>query len=80
MNNRACKKCGLIQLYDEIWGLCICDSNDALLFGCPPKETVLELRPDWKYDESAIDPPRPTWSYKKYLYDKQKNLIEGKNE
>lgn len=49
MTEKPCNKCGLMQLYDEIWGLAICDSNEAQFYGCPDKQLVLEIRPDWKY-------------------------------
>ncbi len=52
MKTKACGNCGLIQLYDEIWGLCICDSKEAFLFGCPEKELVMETLPDAQYDET----------------------------
>ena len=54
MENKACKKCGLIQMYDVIWGLVFCDAKEAFLFGCPPKEAILEKFPNSEYDESKI--------------------------
>jgi hypothetical protein len=59
-NYRTCSKCGLIQMYDEIWGFQICDAKEAILYGCPPKSVVMEIRPDYKYDESKIIPPPKT--------------------
>jgi hypothetical protein len=73
---KACEKCGLIQLWDIIWGLCICDSKEALLWGCPPKEKVLEIQPDWEYDETAIIPPPKTRPY--FISEAQKELIDSK--
>ena len=54
MKNKTCKKCGLIQMYDEIWGLVFCDANQALIWGCPDKERVLEICPSAEYDDSKI--------------------------
>lgn len=51
MKNKACLKCGLIQMYDEIWGLVFCDANSAFLWGCPDKERVLERYPSAEYEE-----------------------------
>jgi hypothetical protein len=47
-------------MYDEIWGFQICDAKEAILYGCPPKSVVMEIRPDYKYDESKIIPPPKT--------------------
>ena len=54
MIEKACTKCGLIQLHDILWGLAICDSKEAMFFGCPDKETVLEHLRGSKYDDSKI--------------------------
>ncbi len=52
MKSKSCGNCGLIQLYDEIWGLCICDSKEAFFYGCPEKESVMKTFPDAQYDET----------------------------
>lgn len=51
MDYKACKKCGLIQMYDVLWGLMICDANEAFFYGCPTKEEVLKKFPDAKYED-----------------------------
>ena len=51
---KACGICGLIQMYDEIWGLVFCDSKEALFYGCPEKEEWLKRFPSSQYDESII--------------------------
>lgn len=56
MEKKACPKCGLIQMYDEIWGLVFCDANQTLIWGCPDKELVLERYPSAEWDESKIVP------------------------
>ncbi len=58
MKQAPCKSCGLIQLYDEIFGLCICDSNEAQLYGCPDRELVKKNYPEDKYDEKITYNPR----------------------
>ena len=67
MTEKGCPKCGLIQLFDDIWGFCICDSKEALLYGCPPIDIVREIRPEWKYDVTAIMPKPPVWSYRRHI-------------
>lgn len=51
MNKKACSKCGLIQSFDELFGLIICDYKESFLFGCPNKEEVLKILPRSQYDE-----------------------------
>lgn len=55
MTKKPCKKCGLIQLFDELWGLAICDSNEAQFYGCLPREVILEKFPSWEYDDTKSD-------------------------
>ena len=68
MNHKACPRCGLIQMYDILWGLQICDAKqtiflgclqifdtkEALFMGCPSKDLVLQIIPNAQYDESII--------------------------
>ncbi len=46
-----CKRCGLIQLKDVLWGLKICDSKEAQIYGCPPRTYISTNYPEWIYDE-----------------------------
>ena len=52
--NKACERCGLVQLHDELWGFVFCDAAPALIYGCPDKELVLERYPSAEYDETKI--------------------------
>ncbi|HWW39645.1 hypothetical protein [Pedobacter sp.] len=54
LENRACTKCGLIQMHDEIFGSVFCDSKEAFFYGCPEKEEWLKRFPSSQYDESII--------------------------
>jgi hypothetical protein len=49
---KACGICGLIQMYDEIFGLVFCDSKAAFFYGCPEKEEWIKRFPSSQYDES----------------------------
>ena len=51
LTKEPCKKCGLIQLKDILWGLQICGAKESQLFGCPPREYIDKKYPDWNYDE-----------------------------
>lgn len=51
LTKEPCKKCGLIQLKDIIYGLQICDSKESFSYGCPPRNFITENYPDWQYDE-----------------------------
>lgn len=56
MKDKACKKCGLIQMYDELWGLVFCDSKEAFFYGCPEKQERIKKFPSSQYDNTKIIP------------------------
>lgn len=54
MIKKPCNRCGLIQLYDDIWGFAICHSDYAQMHGCPDKEMVMKNKPEWHYADIKL--------------------------
>jgi hypothetical protein len=55
MKNIPCPKCGLIQPFDVLMGYMVCSTPGAEMIGCPKKEIVFALHPNWKYKEELSE-------------------------